>query len=114
MVSAMKKKVIDEYLYKKTGINNLIIFSISRIEGRNEKCTFEGLVEECFCLFPKVFCLSDYSKWPDSRKLDRPLRTLRKKSLITGDPKNFFSLTKAGKKISAEIEGAFCQRRLSI
>jgi len=49
---------------------------------------------------------------PDSRKIDRPLRTLRKRRLIKGDPKTFFTLTKTGQKIAEEIATTFRQRKL--
>ena len=80
--------------------------------NNGEKCTFEKLVKESFDLFPEIFCLSKYPKWPDSRKLDRPIRTLRKGKLITGDPKTSFSLTKLGKKMAAETSETFRQRKL--
>ena len=69
----------------------------------NAECTFERLIKKCFDLFPKVFGFSKYPQWPDSRKLDRPLRTLRNRRFITGGPKMVFSLTKEGKKKSLEI-----------
>lgn len=79
---------------------------------KGKKCTFEELINECFTLFPKAFSFSQYPKWPDSRKLDRPLRAIRKRKLIAGDPKTSFSLTKQGKKIALEIARTFRQRKL--
>ncbi|XOB40530.1 MAG: hypothetical protein ACKKMR_00765 [Candidatus Nealsonbacteria bacterium] len=109
----MKKKAfIEEELYKKASINDLILFGIYSVTTGAKKCQFETLVHQCFRLFPKVFALSDYPKWPDSRKLDRPLRTLRNKRLITGNPKTSFSLTKRGKKKALEIANVFRQGKL--
>lgn len=110
----MKKKVIGGYLYGKIGKNNLILFGINKVQERKEKCGFESLINECFHLFPEVFCFPKYVKWPDSRKLDRPLRELRGKNLIAKDSQNFFSLTKSGKKIADEIGKTFSQRQLLI
>ncbi|MCJ7786698.1 hypothetical protein MUP06_00580 [Patescibacteria group bacterium] len=106
------EKSFDEELYKNRSINILILFSIYSVIENKEKCTFERLVKECFTLFPKAFSFSKYPQWPDSRKLDRPLRSLRRKRLILGDPKTAFSLTKSGKKIVEEIVKAFRQRKL--
>jgi len=106
------KKCFDEESYKNRSINNLILFSIYSVIENKEKCTFERLVKECFTLFPKTFSFSKYSQWPDSRKLDRPLRSLRRKGLILGGPKTAFSLTKSGKKIVEEIIKTFRQRKL--
>jgi len=109
-----KKKTIGEELYRKTSINDLILFSIFSVTGNREKCIFERLVKECFTLFPKTFCLSGFPKWPDSRKLDRSLRSLRKRKLIIGNPKTPFSLTKLGKKTAEEIAKIFRQRKLDL
>jgi len=109
----MKKKVsFPEELYKKASINDLLLFGIYSIITEDEKCTFDRLVKKCFISFPKTFSFSKYSKWPDSRKLDRPLRTLRKRKLIAGDPKTSFALTKQGRKKALEIAKAFKQKKL--
>ena len=110
----MKKKLFDEELYERVPINDLILFSVQSVNEGKEKCTFGRLVKECFALFPKSFSLSQLSKWPDSRKLDRPLRSLRKRKLIAGDPKTFFILTNLGKKAAGEIAKTFRQRKLKL
>lgn len=109
----MRKKVFfNEETYSKIAINDLIIFAMHSVKKKGKECSFEDLVNECFKLFPKTFVLSKYSKWPDSRKLDRPLRYLRKKDLIKGGPKTCFSLTQKGKKRSLEIVKSFRQIKL--
>ena len=89
-----------------------IVFSIYSVTSNREKCNFERLIKECFTLFPETFGFSKYPQWPDSLKLDRQLRTLRKRKLIFGDPKTSFSLTKLGKKIAIETAKTFRQRKL--
>ncbi|MFC1663572.1 hypothetical protein ACFL0A_00350 [Patescibacteria group bacterium] len=108
------KKTFDEGLYKRIRINDLILFSIFSVVEKKEKCTFERLIKECFVLFPKIFSFFEHPKWPDSRKLDRPLRDLRSKRLITGEPKTFFSLTKTGKNLAEETLKIFRQKKLKI
>lgn len=103
---------VDEELYQKASINNLILFGINLVIENKEKCTLERLIKECFTLFPRAFGLSKYHQWPDARKLDRPLRTLRKRKLITGSPKTSFSLTKLGKKVAEETAKNFRQKKL--
>ena len=107
-----KEKPFDEDLYKKVRITDLILFSINFIIENKGKCTFERLIKECFTFFPKAFGFPQYPQWPDSLKLDRQLRTLRKRKLITGDPKTIFSLTKIGQKIAVELAKTFRQRKL--
>ncbi len=104
-----KKKLI---LPKKTPINDLILFSIHLIISNNEKCDFERLVKECFTIFTDVFGLSRYPHWPDCRKLDRSLRTLRAEKLIKGDPKTIFTLTSEGRQKALEIARTLKQGKL--
>ncbi len=106
------KKPFDTVSYQKARITDLILFGINSIIENKEKCTFERLIKECFTLFPETFGFSKHPKWPDARKVDRPLRFLRKRKLITGDPKTYFSLTKLGKKIALETAKTFRQRKL--
>lgn len=103
---------VDEELYKKIKITNLILFGINSVIEKKEKCTFERLIKECFTLFPQTFSFSKYSQWPDSLKLDRQLRALRKRKLITGNPKTSFALTKLGKKLAEETARNFRQKKL--
>jgi len=110
----MAKKTFEEELYQKVSLNDLILFSIYLATGNGGKCTFEKLVNKCFTLFPRSFSFSGIQKWPDSRKLDRPLRSLRKRKLIIGNPKTFFSLTKIGKKRAEETAKIFRQEKLRI
>jgi len=105
----MIKNFYEKGLYRKTPINSLILLGIYSTKG---ECSFESLVKETFTLFPKAFGFHSYPKWPDSRKLDRSLRTLRRQGLIAGDPKTYFSLTKKGKKIAEELTKLFRQERL--
>ncbi|KKQ18600.1 MAG: hypothetical protein US31_C0003G0029 [Berkelbacteria bacterium GW2011_GWA1_36_9] len=93
-------------------VNDLILFCIHSIILNSEQCSFERLVKECFTLFPDTLRFPRYPIWPDSRKLDRPLRALRNEKLIIGDPKTIFMLTKEGVKKAAEIEKALRQGKL--
>ena len=107
-----RRKKYDSILYQNTPILDLILFAIYSVISKKEICTFERLIKECFNLFPKSFCFEKNSKWPDSRKLDRSLRTLRKKELITGTPDAFFSLTKKGQNSAVEISKILRQKKL--
>jgi hypothetical protein len=101
----MKKiKPYNKERYVGISVDCLIVFGIYAIITRNEKCTFEKLVAECFTLFPVVFSLNRYPYWPDSHKLDRPYRTLRANGFIVGSPTSFFSLTKFGEKMAKDTE----------
>jgi hypothetical protein len=93
-------------------VNELILFCIHSVVANNEQCSFERLVKECFTLFPDTLKFSRYPIWPDSRKLDRPLRALRNEKMIIGDPKTYFLLTKEGQQKANEVSKALRQGRL--
>jgi len=95
----------------KQSINNLILFCLY---SSGKRFSFEELAKECFSRFPERFSFSKIKKWPDSRKLDSSLRKLRKRKLITGNPKTFFKLTNLGRKTTEEIAKVFRQRKLKL
>ena len=92
-------------------INDLILLGIYLLEKEGKKCDFESLIEKCFKLSPESISFKR-NKWPDSRKIDRPLRSLRKNSLIKTNPELLFSLTKKGVKKSLEIIKILYQGKL--
>ena len=110
-----KKKKIDfsnEEIYQKISLFDLIIIAIYSLQIQGKKISFEDILERSFSLFPKVFSFEKFSQWPDARKLDRPLRNLRSKNLIKGDPKSYFLLTSKGKKKAKELIKKFYQKKL--
>lgn len=99
-------------VYAKTSIRGLALVAFYNLD--KEKADFEVLLEQCFALFPAKFCFSGLSQWPDARKLDRPLRSLRQKGFLRGDPENGFLLTDKGKKRGREIIRTLRQKKLAI
>ncbi len=93
--------------------DSLILFCVFSINERKDECSFEKLVKECFNCFPEVFSLGSYS-WPDSRKLDRPLRYLRNKNFLKSNSKKEFNLTKKGIKKAEEVINILRQEKLKI
>jgi hypothetical protein len=93
-------------------VNDLILFCVHCVVANNEQCSFERLVKECFTLFPDTLKFERYPIWPDSRKLDRPLRALRDAKLIIGHPKTYFMLTKSGERRAEAISKTLKQGRL--
>lgn len=95
----------------KISVDNIILYSIFSVNEKKEKCSFERLTKECFDFFPDIFSLKNYS-WPDSRKLDRPLRFLKSKGLIRGDSRNKLLLTREGTRKAQEIGKFLRQEKL--
>jgi len=108
----MPKEIKQSLNFSKTSVNDLILFCIHSVVLGGEQCSFERLVKECFTLFPDTLKFPRYPIWPDSRKLDRPLRALRNDKLIVGDPKNYFILTKTGEEKAAVISKLLRQGKL--
>lgn len=78
-------------------LEELILISLRSALRKKSHCSYGDLVNECFTLFPNEFSLTDYPNWPDSLKLDRPLRSLtHEKRFIKGSPKTFYLLTSIG------------------
>jgi hypothetical protein len=96
----------------KNSINELILFSLYSLNGDNKKSDFSSLIKECFVRFPAVFSFQKHPQWPDARKLDRPLRDLRKKKLIVISPQGLFKLTSKGGKLAKEVAKQLGQRKL--
>ena len=96
---------------KKISVDNVILYSIFSVNEKKEKCSFERLTKECFDFFPDIFSLGKYS-WPDSRKIDRPIRFLRSKNLIKKDSGNEIILTLKGTKKAQEIGKSLRQEKL--
>ena len=83
---------------KQLNIEDLLILGIDSVIKKKKKCSFGDLIKEVFSKYPKLFSIADYPKWPDSLKLDRPLRSLRSEGFITGSPTTFYSLTALGRE----------------
>ena len=108
----MAKEIKKDLNFSKVSVEELILFCIHSIIVNSEQCSFERLVKECFTLFPETLKFVRYPIWPDSRKLDRPLRALRNEKLIIGDPKTYFILTEAGGKKAANVAKSLRQGKL--
>ena len=77
----------------------------SVLRKTKKKCTFGELVKECFNSYPSLFALTDVPKWPDTLKLDRPLRKLREKGYISGSPVTYYTITNFGYKVINGLRG---------
>lgn len=81
----------------KLTLEDLLLISIYSVFIKKKKCSYGTLVLEAFKKFPGDFSLDEYNFYPDSLKMDRPLRELREKGLISGSPITFYTLTNLGK-----------------
>lgn len=85
-------------------LEDMILICIDSVIKKNNKCSFGNLVKECFTRYPNKFSLNDFPEYPDSLRLDRPLREMRDKGFITGSPVTFYSITNFGLNHLANIK----------
>lgn len=106
-----KVKLREVIAGNKMSIPDFILLALFSV-GSKKGCTFERLLKECYNLSPSSFCFPANTKWPDARKIDRPLRTLRRKGLVKGSPDSSFSLTQKGKRVAEELAKLLRQKKL--
>lgn len=92
---------------KKVSINELLLLCLFLEDG---EASFTELTERCFEEFPERFSLKNHKSWPDTRKMDRPLRFLKEDNLITQRKK--IKITKKGEKQAKEKLQLFKQQKL--
>ncbi|MCJ7804242.1 hypothetical protein MUP35_00705 [Patescibacteria group bacterium] len=85
-------------------LEELILLGIQNTIEKKKKCSYGDLINELFSKYPGIFSIADYLKWPDTLKLDRPLRSLRSDRLITGSPITFYSLTPLGQEKTRQLK----------
>lgn len=95
-------------------IEKKVLMSIDMALKTHGKCTFSELVKQAFTMYPDDFVLAGYKKWPDSVKLDRPLRKLRHDGFITGGASSEFLLTQKGVDQIEEIKNISSKEQLFI
>ncbi len=80
-----------------SSIEDIILVCIDSVIQKSSKCSFGSLVKECFIRYPNNFSLNEAPEYPDSLKLDRPLREMREKGIIVGSPTTFYLITNLGR-----------------
>lgn len=109
---ARKRKISQKREINQLSISDFILLAIFLANNSKKEANFENLLQQCFELSPEVFCLSKKLDWPDARKIDKPIRTLRKKGLLKGLPGSCFSLTAKGKKLAETLFRVLSQKKL--
>ena len=109
----MTKKKWPEEIYQRVSIPDLILVSLLSLEASGKKISFEELLKQCLDLFPRRFSFSKM-KWPDARKIDRPLRMLRVQNLIGNGSETVLVLTNKGKKKALGAMNLLRQKKLKL
>lgn len=101
-----------EGIYNRAKIKDLILVALSGF--KNNPVEFEELLARCFKYFPNKFSFTNHSQWPDSRRLDRTLRSLRDEGFLDGDPEQGYILKKKGQKKASAVSKSLRQSTLEI
>lgn len=94
----IKKKLLN--------IDQLLLYSLSKLINENKQAVFENIVVECFKLFPQEFGLKGFiDKYPDSSRVDKSWRRCRTdRKWISGSVAHGFIITSLGVKETEKIE----------
>lgn len=95
---------------RKLSVAELVLSCISNVLKKKKRCTFGNLIEECFYSYPDVFSLSDHPQWPDTLRLDRPLRKLRDMRYISGSPSTYYLITNSGKQALLSVNSSLISK----
>ncbi len=105
---ALKKKtlpILAAEQYAKIPASELVVCAIYYLQEREKDFGTEDIVSACFLLFPQVFALKKYQKWPDSALVSRRLSDCREKGLVVGYLPVGFKLTARGAQIARRVAG---------
>lgn len=100
-------------IYENISFNDLILVSFYQLTNDFKEVNFETLLQRCFERFPSKFKFINLP-FPDARKLDRPLRSLRVEKLVKDGEAGLFCLTKTGEKRALEIINFLRQTKLKL
>lgn len=87
-------------------IDELLVYSLWRLEQEGEETTFEKLVVRSFQLFPEHFGLQGFeSQYPDASRINKTwLRCRSDRNWIAGSTAHGFRLTPSGLGIAEKVD----------
>jgi hypothetical protein len=97
---------IEERKYAGIGLDNLIVYTVSRLADMGVDLSFENIAVAAYRLFPAKFSLIGYPEYPDAKRVHDSLFhcIYKTKGWLGGKTKLGFSLTDKSEKIIAETE----------
>jgi hypothetical protein len=92
--------------YKKIDLDRLAVYALYVLEKNRVPLYFDYIAVAMFRLFPKKFSMANFSKYPDTNRINKAIRRLTdqtRKSWATGSVENGFNLTGLGKEIGKQV-----------
>jgi hypothetical protein len=103
MINKSNLPKFDPDVYTKITLNDLVVYSIHYLHGKNAEFTSEDIISACFMLFPKRFSLREHPHWPDSAIVRRHWGVCRSKGYIAANTDSGFKLTAKGTRLAEKV-----------
>lgn len=106
-----KKKIIElkslpPKSYESIDLDRLAVYALCVLEQKKIPLYFDYSAVALFRLFPKKFSMANFSRYPDTNRINKALRRLTdqaRKSWATGTVENGFSLTDLGREVGKQV-----------
>lgn len=101
----MENAKSDPKVYTDISLDELVTYCVYILHQEKRDATFEDIVAKCFVLFPERFCLTGYSHWPDSSRVNKSwLRCRTDFKYIKGSVKSGFKVTSKGIAVVEKVQ----------
>ena len=103
-VDAAEIEPFSPELYGDVGLNQLLAYAVSYLEGRRYRGTIENITVVTYRMFPNKYSLVGYPQFPDSARVQRVILHLGPKyvGLLEGKNKIGYRLNERGRSVAAE------------
>jgi len=99
-------KALTPKSYANIDLDRLAVHALCVLEQRKIPLYFDYAAVALFRLFPKKFSMANFSRYPDTNRINKALRRLTdqaRKSWATGSVENGFSLTDLGREVGKQV-----------
>jgi hypothetical protein len=99
-------KALAPKTYEGIDLDRLAVYALCVLEQKKIPLYFDYASVALFRLFPKKFSMANFSKYPDTNRINKALRRLTdqtRKSWATGTVENGFSLTDLGREVGKQV-----------
>lgn len=99
-------KAFTPKTYKNIDLDSLAVYALCALEQKKIPLYFDYASVALFRLFPKKFSMANFSRYPDTNRINKALRRLTdpaRKSWATGTVENGFSLTDLGREVGKQV-----------
>ncbi len=99
-------KALPPKSYEKIDLDRLAVYVLCVLEKSKVPLYFDYIAVAMFRLFPKKFSMANFSRYPDTNRINKAIRRLTdqtRKSWATGSVENGFNLTDLGRETGKQV-----------